>query len=1149
MKKVFTYHNITDGEGWFNADAYDDQQIEAITDPQGGSETFLPTAIPSPFARIDLVKSAFRNAAKSPDLKSYTKDGDSIVSREDEKLVSDALDLAELLFNMDSISADLKIIPWDKDIEIEKLKSGSEMHRRLAETLKLYIDQDNQSYNFDLLQRLYLVQYKHKIIGATSPVTLFFASANDLSFANIRLTTDDVLFDENYAPLYERDIEFQLYLYSLFSSNNLLKSRCRDFYDYLQRNLKILNNQQPALYNRINELGTVDLSTKYSVLDTGTAGSTVEVMGIPLWKRKKEDMIASVKESDFIIDSRKFKGDLKPLVLQNNFNKSLRYTSDFWNKNTQVPYLDAEFNFDNRWLPGQNVQYPYLTVSDFLEPYLTRLVYPLNKECYFDGNASSALGDELKGYLLPIKSEFFKYFDASDLRGDLSDGKPMFELIIGAANSVKAILRIPIQKNKEYITFERTYYPSLDYEITSPDESKNKGVIIENQFGVTIFPFIKCNTPELKAHYRIQLVDRDVTGLFKRSEYDLNFFDNSKENELEIRAKKYRSRKIADAVDSATSQYFILNDEFDYIQVKNGLSSGIIIPKWPEYKAGKESFTFAVDFGTTNTHVEYKVGNGTPRPFDVTVDDTQIAPLFHPEKTTEDFGGTGAIAIRELIDHEFIPQYLGNNSEYKFPHRTVIAESYTLNIETETFSLADFNIPFAYEKKPERDKILSNLKWARKEKGNEKRVRAFFENLMMLLRNKVIFNRGSLTETRLIWFYPSSMKPARRADLENTWNELFEEYFGKSNKPIGITESLAPFYYYKGTNQIQGGAYKPVLSIDIGGGTTDVVIFKSNRPLLLTSFKFAANALFGDAFSEYGAAGSNGFMLKYFPHFENLLAVNKLYDLSKILANIKDKNRTEDINTFLFSIENNSKVKDKKMFSYNSLLAKDDDLKIAFLYFYLAIIYHIAQLMKSKEIELPKNIVFSGTGSKILSIITPNAKGLEEVTKRVFEKVYEEPYDADGLNIKAEKEMPKEVTCKGGLMSNADDLAIDINSIKTVYNSQLSKDKLTYNDLNEETKQEVVNEIKVFIDTVKDINRSYSFADHFGVSSKAMDLYNIESIKHIRDYLEEGLEFNRQLDETGAGDKELEETLFFYPLIGSISNLITPLSTITPINN
>ena len=98
MNKNFGYTK-KGGKDWFPSDAYSDKEIESIKDPEGGSEISLPTAIPSPFARIDLVKTAFRNIVKSPELKAYMKDGDVLAGKDDEKLVSDALDLAEMLFN------------------------------------------------------------------------------------------------------------------------------------------------------------------------------------------------------------------------------------------------------------------------------------------------------------------------------------------------------------------------------------------------------------------------------------------------------------------------------------------------------------------------------------------------------------------------------------------------------------------------------------------------------------------------------------------------------------------------------------------------------------------------------------------------------------------------------------------------------------------------------------------------------------------------------------------------------------------------------------------------------------------------------------------------------------------------------------------
>ena len=1147
MSKIFGYTK-KGGQHWFSSDAYSDKEIESIKDPEGGSEISLPTAIPSPFARIDLVKTAFRNIAKSPNLKAYTKDGNVVSGKDDEKLVSDSLDLAEMLFNIDSIKDKIKLIVWDKESEIDKLKNSyNKGHRHLGETLELYLEQDKDSYNFDLLKRLYLIEYNHKIIGCTSPATLFFASANDLSHAQIKLTKNDVTFDDEYTPLYERDSEFQKYFYLLFKANPNLSKRLTVVNEYLEKNLKILDTENHQLYQEIKNLDASSFTTNYSELDTGATGDSVEVIGVALRKRKKEDIVNAIQSSDFIIQSTKYKGELKPLVLQNSLNKPFRYANDNWDNTIKIPYVDYESVLEKRRLPSVNIQYPYLTVSDFLEPYLIRLVYPINKDKFFDGNVNIEVGDDSKGFLLPLKKGFFDYFNSDDLVSSMPN-KPKIEMVQGAAGSVKVILRIPVAKHGEYISFERTYYQASD----KPNEEQNKGIIVEHQFGVTLFPFIKINDPNIEAFYRVQLVDRDVTGILKNTDYDLKFFTNSGNNAIEVRAKKTRSSKKPDAVETATSQYYVLHDEFDFIQIKNIVASGasgIIIPKWQPYSQGNEVFSFAVDFGTTNTHIEYKVGNGSPKPFDITADDVQIATLFHPTKTTEDFGGTGAIAIRELIEHEFVPQHLGNGSEYKFPHRTVIAESHSLNVETETFSLADFNIPFIYERKPEKDRIQSNLKWAKKEKGNEKRVRAYFEKIIMLLRNKVLFNRGNLSQTKLIWFYPSSMKPARKSQLESTWNELFNQYFNPINQAVGITESLAPFYYFKGTNKLQGGSFKPVVSIDIGGGTTDVVVFKQNKPLLMTSFKFAANAIFGDGFSEYGAASSNGLISKYFPYYENLLATNKLYDLSKVLSTIKDKNKTEDINAFFFSIENNSKIKDKKLFSYNSLLANDEDLKIIFIYFYTAIIYHIADLMKQKQIELPKHIVFSGTGSKVLNVITSDLKILANLSKTIFETVYKQKIDSDGLSIETEKEMPKEVTCKGGLMLNAEDLAIDIRTIKATHTCLNGVEKLTYDQLDETAKANIANYVSEFNKFFFNLNSQYSFADYFNVTAKSLDIFKEELSKHLRDYLEEGLEYNKKLDEIANDDKEIEETLFFYPLIGAINNISTHLSQLTQVNN
>ena len=83
---------------------------------------------------------------------------------------------------------------------------------------------------------------------------------------------------------------------------------------------------------------------------------------------------------------------------------------------------------DKRVLPATTHQYPWLTDDDFLQPSLIRLDFPIDKDCFFDGNLKISNGDnDIKHYLLPLKPLFFKYFDTRDLWGTIA-GKQRMEI-------------------------------------------------------------------------------------------------------------------------------------------------------------------------------------------------------------------------------------------------------------------------------------------------------------------------------------------------------------------------------------------------------------------------------------------------------------------------------------------------------------------------------------------------------------------------------------------------------------------------------------------------------------------------------------------------------------------------------------------------
>jgi len=1136
MPKVLTYHNLTNGEHWFKADAYGRRQIDAISDPEGGNTEQPPTSIPSPFAQIDLVRTAFKNIIKDKQLRGTTLD---------RKLVSDSLDVGELLFSADYIKGQLQLVAWDPDTDLQRLRqSDNEQHRRLGEVLDLYLKQDADTYNFNEIKRLYILYYNYKVVGGTSPTSLFFASSNDLSFVDVPLDKNR-LFSGEYPPLYERSESYQLYLYGLLKFFNSAEGKdfrtyFKEVADYLEINLEVLRTRNPALYDRINKLTEKSFFDEFTELDTGSAGDTVELLGFPLRKKKVEQGSIG-QQSDFVIQSSKYPETIKPLVLQNQFNKPYTYVSEPWSNDQEVPYQVAE-PLEQRTLPGQVIQYPYLTVSDFLEPYLIKLVYPINRQKYFDGHWAGREQDS--GYVLPIKPFYFRFFDMADLQGTVAGGKNTIDMEPLAAGGVRVTLRIPVKQG--FVTFERIYTPGVtEGEVPPPDESRNKGVIVEHQFGVTLYPFIKTGNKVENTHYRVQLIDRDVSPHTRYHQYDLQFYRESQIQPLDHQAEKQRSDKRAD--DRASTHYYVLQQEFDYMQLQTGVAQGIVIPKFPAYSGGNDTYTFAIDFGTTNTHIEYKVGNGNPRPFDITEEDVQIATLHDPNfaQANPDFGGSGATLIRDLIPQEFLPRYIGQQFEFRFPQRTVIGESHNLNLGTSTYVLSDFNIPFVYEKYPiqKNTRVTTELKWSNYTRNQEdkRRVEAFFENLLFLIRSKVLLNNGDLKKTKLIWFYPSSMLPNRRNSLEATWRELFHRYITSERDPQKLSESIAPFYFYK-ERLGKSAADKPSVGIDIGGGTTDIVIFQNNQPTVLTSFRFAANAIFGDGF--HGSAAINGFVRRYAEEIGRLLQENRQNELSRVYNSILEEQRSQDIIAFFFSLEENKHIKEQNIpVSFHNLLKEDEDFKIVFLVFYTAIIYHLAQLMKTKGLEMPRHILFSGRGSKVVNIIdpSPNLNSLSSLTRLVFKHVYEAEANSIELEQYAE---PKEITCKGGLLSDVD---VEIDQIKTVLlgtgDGVLVPEKsVKYPEVTDATLQQVLGEVNGFMQLLFTIHNEYNFTHHFGVNPSHLSNYKQLLQEDLMEYLKSGQQLKMK-ELAGNQDVNVEETFFFYPLTGALNRLAFKIAT------
>ncbi len=229
------------------------------------------------------------------------------------------------------------------------------------------------------------------------------------------------------------------------------------------------------------------------------------------------------------------------------------------------------------------------------------------------------------------------------------------------------------------------------------------------------------------------------------------------------------------------------------------------------------------------------------------------------------------------------------------------------------------------------------------------------------------------------------------------------------------------------------------------------------------------------------------------------------------------------------------------------MLGDDDDLKIVFLFFYTAIIYHVAQMLKYKGIEMPKSITFSGTGSKMISIITTDDEHLSELTTAIIENVFTQKYNSrEKLEVFCDRATPKEATCKGALSMEAEDLKTNVKDISNVYTATYDNQfsTLNYDDIEKpEVKEAILKEVESFIDFFFKLNKDFDFDDELSVSPEYTKLAKEIIYNGLSSYLSEGIAMKKrnQTDE----DKEVEETLFFYPLIGAINSLAFKIGSLT----
>ncbi|MBR6196166.1 MAG: hypothetical protein IKQ72_01035 [Bacteroidaceae bacterium] len=1129
MSKVFRLYSggTNTYQGWNDSPTfpYNSNSRDTIDDPDGASAKSEITSIPSPFARIDLVKTAFKEVCRRATRDINELSGKTIFH----KMVSDSLDVGEIFFNIDKFKDKIEIITCDPTEMIRSLKSdGNNSHYYVGDALEKYLSSDAKTYNFTMMKNIYMLNYiqgpdEMNIIGSTSPATLFFSGANNLEYIkDIYFANNDKPFDGEYMPLYKRDFDYIKAWWTIRKSISNFSTLFPEVENYLNLSYKAITDQ--GIKNELNSITSAS-AKDFSLIDVQShqQNNQVEVLGTVLFKKKKNVDIKnefSIR-SDFDIDGT------KPLVLpveSGNTYSDLQYVNGKWGKTNKAPYKAEIEDINNRTLPFEGSVFAYLTISDFLEDSIVKVPHSLNKKYFFDGNIKDV--EKMTSFLLPIKPMYFKYFSVDTLNSSMPDGKPAFEMESLAGGSVNVIIRIPITGNAttNYIEYQRIYYAQRKAEVT---DVQNSGGIVTFDFTGMIMPGVKFQREE-DALYTISCV----------STFSSNFnFDFYRNGEIIRDIPNDCRNKEKGLYDYKAVTYTVEHNNFDFIRVsnQNGVYN-ILIPNFVVHQ-NLDEFEFAVDLGTSNTHIEYKkADNNNSAPFDYK-DSESIYCTFFVQSFRDVQGKRIPLDLvdeKDLMVRDFIPENVGIDSDFSFPTRTALsyAKSTDWKNEQRVFGLVNLDLTYnkklgiAYNAKP-----MVNIKWSN-DTNAQSAMQAYIRNIMLIIRNKVIANNGNLSRTKIIWFYPNSMSPRRLTQLRSAWNDSYKELFWSDGVTLNVSESVAPIQFYfrryaTATN---------LVNVDIGGGTTDIAFSSNGRVEYITSFKFAANSLFEDSFSDINP--NNGIVDWFKNDFlELLMSKPELNELVSIFNG--NLGQPANMASFLFSLKDNSATTGlaQNNIDFNRILQNDTKFKLVFIIFYSAIIYHIAQIVKIKGIKEPRHIAFSGNGSKIISIISTDSKLLAKFTKVIFEKVLSKKYESEldilGLEQGAN---PKEATCKGGLITtDVNDYEPDTIVLKDSTGTLVGTGD-TYASVTDAYKKEVVNSVKDFFRFVlAEIPASFNLDNNFGVDNVTIKIAQEECLKDLDTYLDKGLELS--CIEAGNKDNQIEDAIAFYPIKGVLQSL------------
>lgn len=722
-------------------------------------------------------------------------------------------------------------------------------------------------------------------------------------------------------------------------------------------------------------------------------------------------------------------------------------------------------------------------------------------------------------YLLPLSSQALEVIDNPDFNASCKEMNGAIEVTVEIKGKIfkkiyredEAILRFGEGKilylSKIKINFDLALFPN----VLSPVEAEN------NYFKVFVSTF--------DGNERRTFTTKDFDLDFYRSEsagYQRIDVADDKNYTYGVRATEERSRQ-GKSSECGTKYYEVFGTSFDVMLAKVVIDSDeytfTLFPQWDKCKTSDKAFSYAVDFGTSNTYISRREKDTMNEPQQLTMSEPIVSFLHDKAGSRQKsqitcWEDNTPEPFKRALKTEFVPPFF-DGTVYKFPIRTALC----LTGAAPKVSLFDnSNIAFFYGKdKPSgNQKVDTNIKWS----GNEQKLRTFIRELLLIIKADMLQDGGSISRTGLIWFRPLSLKPGDKEKFEKIWVEESRTVLNLESPEDQIkcyTESEAPYYYFNVKDEYK--SVKSVAIVDIGGGSTDFVYFTDGAARIANSVHFGCDVMWGNAYDKFVNSKKNGIFNQYKDkiHFES----TALDELNKLMLGNKEST-TQDIINFWISSDKETKISEKFKV----------DFAYVFAYHFTAIIYYLASMLKANGCEYPHTITFSGNGSRYIDqYLTSDVDLLSEITKLVMGKAFDEEITDIQLILPTVR---KESTCYGGLYHKEN---VKEPSAVVYYGGGDSRTCVDVKTLREQFDATIKSKV---VSEVKKMNGIYSDVISLLIRKRVVD--GRSRVKEIIDCVDRDVEntldkFVTEIIDKYSEYEQYNDTLFFIPVVNAIVEL------------